>query len=106
MSKPDTIIVQGRRWFDTINGNTYHSVSVEVDGEVIGVEPFAYGYDDAYQQTALEILIDKGVLPKLTYENGVDYGLRRTCRELEIVVETTVRDGLKRELHQPLEGSE
>lgn len=97
---PESILIQGRRWFDSINGNTYHSVSVEVDGEVIGVEPFAYGYDDQYQQTALEILIDKGILPKLTYENGIPYGLRRTCETLEINLDTTVRDVRKRDLHK------
>jgi hypothetical protein len=97
---PTHILVQGRRWFDSINGNTYHSVSVEVDGEVVGVVPFAYGYDDQYLETALELLIEKRVLPKLKYDNGVSYGLRRTCEALDIRLETTVRDGLKRELHR------
>jgi hypothetical protein len=48
--------VSGRRWFERTNGNTYHSVSVTVDGEHIGTVPFAYGYGDQYMQTATEIL--------------------------------------------------
>lgn len=51
-----TITVIGKRWFERVNGNTYHSVSVYVDGDCIGNVPFTYGYDRHYQQTALELL--------------------------------------------------
>lgn len=37
-------------------GNTYHSVEVYVNCKFIGRVDYAYGYDDAYKQTALEIL--------------------------------------------------
>ena len=50
------ITVNGKRWFERTNGNTYHSVDVYVDGELIGREPFTYGYGDGYKQTALDIL--------------------------------------------------
>ena len=48
--------INARRWFDRGPGNTYHSVTVEVDGETIGTVPFAYGYGDHYMQTATDIL--------------------------------------------------
>jgi hypothetical protein len=48
--------VNGRRWFERTNGNTYHSVTVEIDGAPIGTVPFAYGYGDQYIQTATTIL--------------------------------------------------
>lgn len=58
------IHVEAKRWFDKINGNTYHSVKVYVDNELIGEEPFRYGYDQAWQQTAHNILMEKGYFPK------------------------------------------
>lgn len=54
MYKNITII--GRRWFDRKYGNTYHSVSVWVDGEFIGKNPYEYGYGDHYIQSAFVIL--------------------------------------------------
>lgn len=48
--------VIGKRWFDRINGNTYHSVFVYKDGRLIGSEAFDYGYGDSYQQCALTII--------------------------------------------------
>lgn len=53
-----------RRWFDRKNGNTYHSCEVYRNGAFIGREPFAYGYDDGYRQTAHEILQNAGIMPK------------------------------------------
>lgn len=50
------IVVVGRRWFDKQGGNTYHSVTVFVNGSQVGRVPFAYGYDSHYLQTALGIL--------------------------------------------------
>jgi hypothetical protein len=51
-----TITVIGKRWFERVNGNTYHSTSVYVDGVCIGHVSFTYGYGSHYQQTALELL--------------------------------------------------
>jgi len=52
----DFYIIEGRRWFDKVNGNTYHSVKVFKNNEVIGDVSFEYGYDDAYVQTAYVLL--------------------------------------------------
>ena len=43
-----------KKWFDKVNGNTYHSVRVtrHKDGAVV-VGQFQYGYGEHYKQTAL-----------------------------------------------------
>jgi hypothetical protein len=56
----NTLTVIGRRWFEKTNGNTYHSVEVYRNGELIGLEPFRYGYGRQYQQTALELMKNAG----------------------------------------------
>lgn len=55
------ITILARRWFDKINGNTYHSVKVYVDGKLSGVQPYAYGYGESYLQSACELLIKAGI---------------------------------------------
>jgi hypothetical protein len=62
LSKSDTIQVIGRRWFDRVYGNTYHVVDVYVNNKHVGSSPITYGYDDAYKQTARDILVSKGFL--------------------------------------------
>lgn len=51
------MVIIGRRWFDRIPGNTYHSAELLREKEGGGYEqlarvPFAYGNGDQYQQTA------------------------------------------------------
>ena len=59
----NNIVIEVKRWFDKINGNTYHSVNVYVNGEFIGRVPFAYGYDRQYLQTAHTMLQEVGIYP-------------------------------------------
>ena len=56
LKKNSTVVVIGRRWFDRINGNTYHSCYVTVNGEEVGTEPFIYGYGNQWEYTGLELL--------------------------------------------------
>lgn len=56
-----TLIVIGHRWFDTKRGNTYHTVEVITD-RIEKKSGVTYGYDDAYLQTAIEILEREGEL--------------------------------------------
>lgn len=51
-----TFTIIARRWFDQVYGNTYHSVEVYRDGNLIERNPFSYGYGDGYQQTAMDII--------------------------------------------------
>ena len=82
------------KWFDKVNGNTYHSVRVTNNktGAVIAC-PFQYGYGEQYKHTALQAMADVKWLPagyrELTYlyERENDYpinwivsgGLKREC---------------------------
>jgi hypothetical protein len=62
--KVNNITISGRRWFDRINGNTYHSVDVYANGQHIGRNPYEYGYGDQYIQTAHEMLQESGICKK------------------------------------------
>lgn len=47
-------IAEGMKWYDKINGNTYHSVRITCchRGKTIACQ-FQYGYGDHWKQTAL-----------------------------------------------------
>lgn len=64
-------IVEAKRWFDRIYGNTYHSVVITrvKDGKVIYRSGMVYGYGDHYRQTALEALVNKRLLSKTNMYN-------------------------------------
>jgi hypothetical protein len=50
------IFIIGRRWFDAVNGNTYHSATVYVNG--VRLHGRRYGYGNQYIVTAQELLIN------------------------------------------------
>ena len=60
MSEQKHFIIIARRWFQKLYGNTYHSVEVYLNGELLEREPFTYGYGSHYTQTALKILQKHG----------------------------------------------
>lgn len=88
------------RWFDKVNGNTYHSVKIMrcADGAVLAC-PWQYGYGDSYRQTALAAMGKAGWLPE--QYRGVDgccddaYGYER---ENSYPIAWNVSDGLKRDM--------
>ena len=55
------LTVIANKWFEKVNGNTYHSCEVYIDNRLIKREPFTYGYGEQYLQTALEILHEAGI---------------------------------------------
>lgn len=59
-----SLFIEGREWFDKVNGNSYFSARVWVDGEIVGVLPFQYGYGDHYKSVAQRWLVDNGYLPE------------------------------------------
>jgi len=76
------------KWFDKVNGNTYHSVRITrcKDNKVI-VGQIQYGYGSQYQQTSLEIMLKNGWLPKkynrenlYLYERENNYPIFWDCR--------------------------
>ena len=90
------LTVEALTWFDRTYGNTYHSARAYLDGELVAVVPFQYGYDDHYLTTALEELVKAGVLPDLRYDNGNKYGLRQTCEAQGWMLSYSKHEALKR----------
>jgi len=88
------------RWFDRMNGNTYHSVRITRcrDGKTI-VCPFQYGYGDQYRYTALEAMATAKWLPPRYREKKPHGGLNVFPFEMEnnYPILWTVSDGLKRD---------
>jgi hypothetical protein len=84
--------VNAVKWFDGVNGNTYHSCRItrHRDGKVI-VCAYQYGYGDQYKQTVLEAMKKADwIRPKAelySYEREHNYpviwiathGLKRDC---------------------------
>lgn len=65
--------IEGRRWRDRVNGNTYHSARVFADGRLVHVEPFQYGYGSQYEWSAFHGMADKlaaAGMPLERYGNG------------------------------------
>jgi hypothetical protein len=58
------ILFVGRRWFDKVNGNTYHTTEVYVNGKFVSKSERTYGYGSQYEVTGFEILQDAGYFPK------------------------------------------
>src|ERR1700722_20407134 len=62
IKKGDLLTIQGREWFDRINGNSYHCVYIFVNGSLVITVPFNYGYGDSYIQSATEALSEAAYL--------------------------------------------
>jgi hypothetical protein len=60
--------IWGKRWFRRTYGNTYHTVRVYVDDELIGESEEEGGYGEQYIDTAFNILQRKGLAPKTEKE--------------------------------------
>ena len=65
-TKITSLFIEGRAWWDKTYGNTYHSVRILANGEIIGQVGMTYGYDDQYKYTALDFLKRFGLVPEDT----------------------------------------
>ena len=82
------------KWFDKVNGNTYHSVRVVrcKDGKT-AYGAFGYGYGEQYKQSAYGAMEEAGFLPKeYSGDNAYKYE-----RENNYPIEWVVSYGLKRD---------
>jgi hypothetical protein len=55
-----SLFIEGRLWFDKINGNTYYSNRVWVDGKIAFSMGMAYGYEEMYLHAAIQELHSRG----------------------------------------------
>jgi hypothetical protein len=60
-TEPKYYTIEARKWFEKVNGNTYHSVYIFENGKLIASCPYTYGYGTHYEQTALELLHSVGI---------------------------------------------
>ena len=64
-------IVEGFKWFDKINGNTYHSVNI-INAEtkdLIYQSGLTYGYGEQWRHTAIDGLIKMGLFAEKDRHN-------------------------------------
>lgn len=64
MTKPKSLHIEGRRWFQRSTGNTYHTARIFLDGELVHTTDKAYGYDEGYLQSAIDWLKASGHVPE------------------------------------------
>ncbi len=88
---PVAMHILGRRWRDSF-GNTYHTVVINFempDGAMEQLETSTPedGYGDAYTQTALEVLVQEGIVPPTKGVAAVRY-----LRDLGIQLDYDVED--------------
>lgn len=72
MKRIETLKIYGRRWFQKSYGNTYHTVTVIVNGEEMK-SGIAYGYGNHYLQTAADMLRNAGY--EIPENNGEAYAM-------------------------------
>ena len=104
--------VIAKKWFDKVNGNTYHSVRcIRHKDNAVVVGRFQYGYGEHYKQTALDGMFDAGwfknyrreVLAELNNPNKtklVSYRRPALClleREQGYPILWVMSEGLKRD---------
>lgn len=88
-----SLLVVGRRWFQKLYGNTYHTAEIYVDGKLqVKVGPL-YGYGDQYIYTAANWLEAHGYLPGIEcFSNGNKEGPAHYCQRNGITFAATVAD--------------
>ena len=72
MKRIETLKIYGRRWFQKSYGNTYHTVTVIVNGEEMK-SGITYGYGNHYLQTADDMLRNAGY--DIPENNGEAYAM-------------------------------
>lgn len=60
MKQINNVVIIVRKWFDRVNGNTYHSTRIVINGVADYKKAFEYGYGDAYMDTAARLAIENG----------------------------------------------
>ena len=54
-------VIHAKKWFDKVNGNTYHAVRVlDTKHHELISSDFCYGYGDQFMETARKIMTNKG----------------------------------------------
>lgn len=95
-AKLKTIDIQGKEWFDRINGNSYHSARITINYGMKSEQnfrvPFSYGYGSMYEQNTFELLRGQGIIKETDrmytlQESGVIIrsSIQRNCLKRDVV---------------------
>jgi hypothetical protein len=90
-----SVFVEGREWFDKSGGNSYFSYRLWIDGKIVHIEEFTYGYESAYEYDALKWLVENG------YTNATEFRGSRIwhlAKDLGIDGYATIKEVRKRDL--------
>jgi hypothetical protein len=66
-----SVFVECREWFDKVNGNSYFSARIWINGGQVAIIPFSYGYGDFYIYEAQKKLLELGYLPQENKNNSL-----------------------------------
>ena len=61
---PLVVFIAARQWHNKTYGNVYYSARVYVDGELVILLPFQYGYGNQYEYEAMRELAANGYIPE------------------------------------------
>jgi hypothetical protein len=76
--KVRSVTIIGRKWFEKINGNTYFTAEILVNGIHVHSMPYEYGYGEQYEQASLGWLEKAELIPaRKQYANG---GKEQVCQ--------------------------
>ena len=99
MKKITSITILAREWFDKVNGNSYFSAQVYINGKRVLNLPFQYDYGDQYAQAAKEELMDMGVINIKKSANGTSQPLWLYCKNNGIdLIADKAENQLKRDV--------
>ena len=86
MNEINSITILGREWWDKVNGNSYFSCDILVNGDHIHKIPYEYGYGDQYRYAAAIWLDKNGYISLEKNDNGTSQPLWSYCRDNNIVL--------------------
>jgi hypothetical protein len=66
-----SLFIECREWFDKVNGNSYFSARIWVNGGQVAILPFQYGYGDQFIYEAQKKLTELGYLPEESIHRGL-----------------------------------
>lgn len=66
-----SMFIECREWFDKVNGNSYFSARIWINGGQVAIIPFSYGYGDFYIYEAQKKLLELGYLPQENKNNSL-----------------------------------
>lgn len=87
-----SIHLNARRWFQRGPGNTYHSVTIYVNGKRVFHIPFSYGGGNMFAQNAADWLERNGYVKLQTVLGGTAEQLWRYAERNDITFQADVTD--------------